>query len=85
MEDVGKVISLCRVGVEGIRVPIVGPGAGSEEVIARVDGVGVVVEGVGVVVEGEGVVEELVVVVEEVRFGVSVVSVTGGVVGIDVW
>ena len=29
--------------------------------------------------------EELVVVVEEVRFGVSVVSVTGGVVGIDVW
>ena len=78
MEDVGKVISLCRVGVEGIRVPIVGPGAGSEEVIARVDGV-------GVVVEGEGVVEELVVVVEEVRFGVSVVSVTGGVVGIDVW
>lgn len=78
MEDVGKMISLCRVGVEGIRVPIVGPGAGSEEVIARVDGV-------GVVVEGEGVVEELVVVVEEVRFGVSVVSVTGGVVGIDVW
>ena len=78
MEDIGKVISLCRVGVEGIRVPIVGPGAGSEEVIARVDGV-------GVVVEGEGVVEELVVVVEEVRFGVSVVSVTGGVVGIDVW
>ena len=78
MEDVGKVISLCRVGVEGIRVPIVGPGAGSEEVIARVDGV-------GVVVEGEWVVEELVVVVEEVRFGVSVVSVTGGVVGIDVW
>ena len=78
MEDVGKVISLCKVGVEGIRVPIVGPGAGSEEVIARVDGV-------GVVVEGEGVVEELVVVVEEVRFGVSVVSVTGGVVGIDVW
>ena len=78
MEDVGKMISLCRVGVEGIRVPIVGPGAGSEEVIARDDGV-------GVVVEGEGVVEELVVVVEEVRFGVSVVSVTGGVVGIDVW
>ena len=78
MEDVGKVISLCRVGVEGIRVPIVGPRAGSEEVIARVDGV-------GVVVKGEGVVEELVVVVEEVRFGVSVVSVTGGVVGIDVW
>ena len=78
MEDVGKVISLCRVGVEGIRVPIVGPGAGSEDAIARVDGV-------GVVVEGQGVVEELVVVVEEVRFGVSVVSVTGGVVGIDVW
>ena len=87
LEEVGKMISLCRdrVCVEGIGVLIEWPGVIAEEVIARVEGVGVVVEGVGVVVEGvgvavegEGVVEGLQVVVEEVIFGVSVVSVTGG-------
>ena len=87
LEEVGKMISLCRdrVCAEGIGVPIEWPGSIEEEVIARWDGVGVVVEGVGVAVEGEGVVEGLQVVVEEVIFGVSVVSVTGGVVGVDVW
>ena len=80
LEEVGKMISLCRdrVCVEGIGVLIEWPGVIAEEVITRVEGVGVVVEGVGVAVEGEGVVEGLQVVVEEVIFGVSVVSVTGG-------
>ena len=87
LEEVGKMISLCRdrVCVEGIGGPKEWPGSIKGEVIARVGGVGVVVEGVGVAVEGEGVVEGLQVVVEEVIFGVSVVSVTGGLVGVDVW